>query len=146
MSASNVLPRRRWQSAGAVLLGLVAVFVLSLGTDQLLHVLNVYPPWGEPMWEPKLNLLALSYRLVYGVVGGYVTARFAPHSPMKHAMIVGIVGFVLSCLGAIAAINMEMGPMWYPILLALSSVPCAWLGGVLHQRWRPQALQESQAP
>jgi hypothetical protein len=40
----------------------------------LLHVLNVYPPWGEPMHDPGLNLLALSYRIVYTIVGGDLTA------------------------------------------------------------------------
>jgi hypothetical protein len=49
--------RRRWRSAGAVLLGFITVVVLSLGTDQLLHVLQVYPPWGQPMYDPGLNLL-----------------------------------------------------------------------------------------
>jgi hypothetical protein len=44
----------------AVFLGFVAVVVLSLATDQLFHVLHVYPPWGQPMWSPALNLLALA--------------------------------------------------------------------------------------
>ncbi|MGH7410211.1 MAG: hypothetical protein ACREJ6_03995 [Candidatus Methylomirabilis sp.] len=26
-------------------------------------------------------------RLVYGVVGSYITARFAPHSPMRHSLV-----------------------------------------------------------
>jgi hypothetical protein len=51
------------------------VFVLSLGTDQVLHVLNVYPPWDQPMYDPRLNALALAYRCVYGVVGSYIIAR-----------------------------------------------------------------------
>jgi hypothetical protein len=71
-------PRRKWRSAGAVFLGFLAVVVLSLGTDQVLHVLAVYPPWGEPMRDPRLNLLALTYRTLYGIVGSYITARFAP--------------------------------------------------------------------
>ena len=77
-------PRRLWRSAGAVFLGFLTVVVLSLGTDQLLHVLQVYPPWGQPMHDPGLNLLALSYRIIYTVLGSYITARFAPHSPMRH--------------------------------------------------------------
>ena len=84
-------PQRRnlWRSAGAVFLGFLAVVVLSLGTDQVLHMLQVYPPWGEPMREAGLNLLALSYRIVYGIAGGYITARFAPRNPLRHAMIGG---------------------------------------------------------
>ena len=124
-------PRRLMQSAVAVLVGLLAVIVLSLATDQLLHTLNVYPPWGQPMFDPGLNLLALSYRIVYGILGGYIAARLAPHAPMRHALVVGVVGLVLSTAGAVAALRLNLGPSWYPILLALTALPCAWLGG----RW-----------
>ena len=116
-----------------MLLGLLAVVVLSLGTDQVLHVLEVYPPWGQPMREPGLNLLALAYRIVYGVVGGYIAARFAPHAPMRHAVVLGVVGLVLSVAGAIATIPMDLGPAWYPIALALTALPGSWLGGALHR-------------
>lgn len=135
MAEASAQPRRLGRSIGALFLGFLAVVVLSLGTDQLMHVLNVYPPWGEPMNETGDNLLALAYRCVYGVIGGYVTARFAPHSPMRHALVGGAIGFVLSTFGVIAAINMNLGPMWYPILLALTALPCSWLGGVLHRKW-----------
>lgn len=125
----------RWRSVGAIFLGFFAVFVLSLGTDEVLHLLNVYPPWGQAMSD-GLFVLATAYRLVYGVVGGYVTARFAPRDPMKHALALGIFGLVPSIAGAVATWNVvpSMGPHWYPVLLVLSSVPCAWLGGFLHQK------------
>ncbi len=135
MTKTHTHPRRLWQSIGAVFLGFVAVVVLSLGVDQVLHMLEVYPPWGQPMNDADDNLLALAYRCVFGVVGGYITARFAPHSPMRHALVGGVIGFVLSTAGAIAAINMNLGPSWYPIALALTALPCAWLGGVLHRKW-----------
>ena len=130
---SNTNSRRLWRSVGAIFGGFVAVVVLSLGTDQVLHVLNVYPPWGQPMHEPGLNLLALTYRCVFGVLGSYIMALLAPHSPMRHALIGGAIGFVLSAAGAIASMPMNLGPAWYPILLALSALPTAWLGGVLHR-------------
>lgn len=132
MAEGGVSRRRPLRSAGAVLLGLVAIFVLSLGTDQLLHVLEIYPPWGQPMFDPALNLLALSYRVVYDTFGCYLAARFAPHSPMRHSFILGGIGFVLSVAGAAAMWN--AGPHWYPIALALSAWPCAWLGGALYER------------
>ena len=135
MTKMNKPPRSLWRSAGAVFLGFLAVVVLSLGTDQVMHVLNVYPPWGEPMNETSDNLLALTYRCVYGVLGSYITARFAPHSPMRHVWVGGGIGFVLSTVGAIATNGMNLGPSWYPILLALTALPCAWLGGMLHRQW-----------
>lgn len=48
-----------------LLVGFLTVVILSLGMDQVLHALHVYPPWGQPMHHPALNLLALSYRIVY---------------------------------------------------------------------------------
>jgi len=131
--APSAHPRRLWRSTGAVALGFLAVVVLSLGTDQVLHMLEIYPPWGQPMREPGLCLLALAYRTVYAVVGSYIAARFAPHAPMRHAMVLGVVGLVLSVAGAIATIPMDLGPAWYPIALVLTALPCAWLGGVLHR-------------
>ena len=128
-------PSRRWgRSAAAVLLGFVTVVVLSLGTDQPLHVLKVYPPWGEPMHDPGLNLLALAYRCVYGVVGSYIMARLAPHSPIDHVWIRAAIGFILSLAGAIATIPLNLGPAWYPIALAVSALPTAWIGGTLYLR------------
>jgi hypothetical protein len=132
-TATSAQPRNLWRSTGAVLAGFFAVVVLSLGTDQLLHVLNVYPPWGQPMRDPGLNLLALSYRIVYTVLGSYITARLAPRNPMRHALVLGVVGFVVGSAGAIATLPMKLGPNWYPIAIALTALPCAWLGGVLYR-------------
>jgi len=49
MTNEPLPPRRLGRSAVALLAGLVTVIALSLATDQLLHMLGVYPPWGEPM-------------------------------------------------------------------------------------------------
>ena len=134
MTTTSTHPRRLWRSTGAVLLGFVAVAVLSLGTDQVLHVLQVYPPWNQPMFDPGLNLLALAYRCVYTVVGGYIAARLAPHNPMRHAVALGVLGLVVGGVGAIVTISKyDLGPDWYPIALALTGLPCTWFGGVLHR-------------
>jgi peptidoglycan/LPS O-acetylase OafA/YrhL len=120
---------------GAVLAGMAVGVVLSLGTDQVLHVLKVYPPWGESMSDP-LFLLATAYRLVYGVIGSYVMARLAPDQPMKHALAGGVIGVVVSTLGAVATWNHQppLGPHWYPVALIVTAMPCAWLGGKLRIR------------
>lgn len=133
MNDSNTTPRNIPRSTGAVLAGFVAVFVLSLATDQLFHVLEVYPPWGQPMTDTGLLLLALTYRVAYGIAGGYIVARLAPRNAIRHALIMGGIGFVLSLAGGIAM--WDMGAHWYPIALALSSVPCSWAGAALYQQW-----------
>jgi len=96
-------------------------------------VLEVYPPWGQPMRDPVLLLLALAYRCVYAVVGSYIAARLAPRNPMRHALGLGVVGLMVCLAGAIATTPMDLGPAWYPIALVLTALPCAWLGGALHR-------------
>jgi len=130
MSPSSTLGR----SIAAVFLGFVAVVVLSLATDQLLHVLDIYPPWGQPMWSPALNLLALTYRTVYTVLAGYLTARLAPHAPMRHVAILAVIGTVAGVAGAVTALTVaDLGPKWYPIALAVTAFPSVWLGGRLYR-------------
>ena len=125
-------PRRILRSIGAVFAGFLMVVVLSLGTDMALRASSVFPPWSEPMSD-ELFLLATVYRTVYTVLGSYVTARLAPHAPMKHALAGGVVGLVLSTVGAVTTWDRgsEFGPHWYPLALVATAMPCAWAGGRL---------------
>src|SRR5688500_9205939 len=133
MTTPATTRRSRMRSTAAVLIGFFAVVILSLGTDQVMHSLGVYPPWGEVMQGTGLYLLALSYRIVYTIVGGYLTARFAPHSPVRHAVILGVIGLAVGTIGAIVTINAgNLGPSWYPIAVAATGLPCSWLGGVIY--------------
>lgn len=131
--SSSPRPRMLTRSIGAVLAGFLAVAVLSLGTDQVLHMLDVYPPWGQAMFEPSLNVLALSYRVAFTIAGGYLTAMLAPHWPMRHVWTLGFIGLFFGTMGVIATMPMKLGPAWYPIAIALTALPCTWLGGVLHR-------------
>jgi hypothetical protein len=132
---ANPAGGRTGRSIWAVTAGIVANVVLSLGTDQLFHVLDVYPPWGQRMTD-NLFILALSYRLVYGAGSGYLTAWLAPRNPMKHAMILGVIGTALGLAGAIANGNADLGPAWYTYGLAASAIPTVWLGASIVARKR----------
>ncbi len=125
------------RSVLAIFAGFVVVVVLSLGIDEALHLLGVYPPWGEQMWSPALNALALSYRIVITIVSGYVTARLAPRNPMKHVLVGGLIGAVLGVAGVLGAMKIPMGPLWYPIAIAVTGFPSVWLGGMLYARSNP---------
>ena len=128
MSNRRSIPR----SVLAVLAGFLAVAVISLVTDQLFHELGVYPPWGEPMPDAGDNALALAYRTLYSVLGGYIAARLAPNSPMRHALALGIFGFVFSALGAFAMVG--YGPLWYPLALVVIAIPATMLGGLVYEK------------
>jgi hypothetical protein len=123
--------RRVLRSIGAVAAGLVSIFAVTTATDMVMHATGVFPPVGAPPMSSTLFLLAFAYRFLYDVAGSYLTARLAPHRPMRHALVLGSIGFVLSITGAIAM--WDAGPAWYPLSLAASALPCSWLGGRLHR-------------
>ncbi|MDO8323263.1 MAG: hypothetical protein Q7U11_20120 [Phenylobacterium sp.] len=126
---------RFWlQSIVALLAGFAAVVVLSLLADAVFHLTGVFPATGQAMTEMGDNLLALSYRMVFGAFGSYVAARLAPARPLLHALILGAVGAALAVLGVATTWNMNLGPSWYPIALVVTAMPMAWVGGVLGRK------------
>lgn len=114
----------------AVTAGIVAGVLPTLITDAALHATHVFPPLGQSMSD-RLFVLATAYRIVFSIFGSYVIARLAPNRPMRHALIGGIIGLILSTIGAAATWNHvpSLGPHWYPIALIVTALPCAWLGG-----------------
>jgi len=133
------------RTIGAVLAGTFAGIALSLGTDVLLHAIHVFPPWGASLvgYDGAL-LLARIYRSIYGIAASYIAARLAPNRPMLHAMVLGILGFAVSTLGAVATWNKgpAFGSHWYPIALIVLALPAAWVGGKIRlaQLGRPAGV------
>ena len=118
------------RSVAAVFAGFVVVVVLSLGADAVLHATGVFPREGAAM-SNALFLLATVYRTVFGIGGSYTTAWLAPNKPLQHALVGGVIGLVLSILGAVTTWNENLGPHWYPLALVVTALPSAWLGGQL---------------
>jgi len=114
----------------AVLAGIVVGIVFSTATDVGLHAVGFAPSVNE-RWPNHLLVLATLYRSIYGILGSYVIARLAPNRPMGHSLVAGTLGLVLSSVGAAAAWSTTVGQHWYPIVLALTALPTAWMGAKL---------------
>ena len=123
------------KSIWAVVAGVLFIVVVTTLVDILLHAVSIYPPQGVPLTD-GLALLATAYRFVISVAGAWITAKLAPHGPMKHAMVLGVVGTCLGLVGVFATWNLGLGPRWYPISLAVLAIPQCWLGGWLFMRGR----------
>jgi peptidoglycan/LPS O-acetylase OafA/YrhL len=121
----------------------------TLATDELLHIIGIFPPWGQSMvgFDGAL-LLATVYRILFSIAGSYVTARLAPDRPMQHALVGGAIGFVVSVVGAVATWNggPAFGPHWYPVALVVTALPCAWAGGKLRLMQLRLPVQPSAGP
>ena len=121
------------RSIGAVVAGILVGIVLSLGTDVALRAAHIFPLTG--VMSDGLLALATAYRTVYGILSCYITARLAPRRPMKHALVVGALGMIVSLIGTIATWNKvpSLGPHWYPISLVVLAMPQAWIGGAIRE-------------
>jgi hypothetical protein len=127
---SSQRPRRTLRSVGAVFAGLLFIFVVTTAVDVVMHATGIYPPWGVRMADP-LFVLAFAYRFLLNVGGCYLAARLAPQRPMRHALVLGAIGLVLSIAGAVAM--GDQGPAWYSLGLIATALPCAWAGGRLRE-------------
>jgi hypothetical protein len=116
----------------ALLAGFLFTAILSTAVDHIFHVTGVFPPYGEPMHDSGLLLMAFTYRAIFAIAGAYITALIARESAMKAVWILGIIGSLLWLAGSIAM--WEFAVPWYNILGVLTGVPFSLLGGKLYQR------------
>lgn len=121
-----------FRSIGALLAGMLTGAILSVATDAILENTGIFPTLaeqqalGSPTW---LLLWATLYRTLYTILGCYLAARLAPNTPMRHAMILGVLGFVVNIAGGLAM--WDVGQHWYPFSLAVLSLASGWMGGKL---------------
>jgi hypothetical protein len=122
------------RSIGALLAGMLVGIILTVATDIALHVIGVFPPWGQSVVGfDRALLFAIAYRGAFGILASYIIARLAPNRPMQHALVGGLVGLGVSIIGAAVTWNKgpAFGPHWYPLALIVLAMPQAWVGGKL---------------
>lgn len=122
------------KSIGALLAGLIFIFVTHTGVDRILEASSIFPPPEQGLHTTWMLMLATGYRVALSIAGCYITARLAPSRPVAHALVLGFIGVVGSLAGLSLAISQNLSPLWYPIGLAILSLPCAWVGGKLAER------------
>lgn len=121
------------RSIVAVVVGFLLIGALAFGTDAAVRaaIPGAYDAQGR-MDSVPLLLFTLAYVGVYAVAGCYLAARLAPSRPMRHAMILGVLGLAFNIAGTIAAWN--TAPAWYHVVALLLVLPYAWMGGRLRER------------
>lgn len=122
--------KKTFKSIGAVFAGFLVIVILSVGTDAVLKAAGVLP-YDHLFVSTGLILGVIFYRAVFSLIGCYFTAKLAPKSPMKHALALGVLGVIVSAMGAVMAA--DLGPVWYGWTLAIIALPIAWLGGKLYE-------------
>ena len=124
------------RSIGAVIGGFFVLAVLSTAMDRVLEM-TILPGLAHADASTGVWIVITAYRAVFSIFGCYLAARWAPARPMAHALVLGVIGVILSSLGAY--VMWGVGTHWYPIALIVIALPCAYLGGWLHERSRGSA-------
>ncbi|WP_394762729.1 hypothetical protein [Phenylobacterium sp.] len=115
----------------AVVAGMVFIVAASTGTDLVLS--KTLAPEMASTHAPAADLaLALAYRTIFGVIGGWITAKLAPSRPVAHAVVLGVIGALAALAGLV--VMWGAGQPWYPIGLVVLALPECWLGGRLAAR------------
>lgn len=121
---------------GAVIVGFVATILLTSVADALMRVSRIFPSPAQAM-ATELWILAALCRVVICIACCALTARLASDRPMRAAVVLAVVCFVPLAFGVWVTWSQGLGsgPNWYPILLLVAALPCAWLGGTLGRMW-----------
>lgn len=121
------------RSVLSVFVGFISVALLSILADVGLEKLGVLPGTTHPeQYISWMLWLALGYRSLFTLVGGYVTATLAPTKPMAHVYALMVLGGIGGVAGAIG--GWHYGNHWYPVLLAITGPMFVWFGGKLFHK------------
>ena len=120
------------RSIAAIVLGFIFIGALAFGADAVLRAVmpSAFSPTGRVESVPVL-LLMQAYVIIFAVTGCYLAARLAPNRPLRHALILGLLGLAFNVAGTIAMWN--TAPAWYHVLALALVMPAAWLGGRLRE-------------
>jgi hypothetical protein len=121
------------RSTLAIVVGFVVIGALAVGTDAVLASMQpgVFDANGRVDSVTWLMVMQ-TYVFVYAAFGCWLAARLAPNRPMRHALILGLLGLAFNVVGSIA--KWDTAPVWYHVLALALVMPAAWLGGWLRER------------
>lgn len=126
------------RSIGAIVAGFLLIAILSFGTGAIVESMNPDAFTARGVTEDvTMLLLAILYVGVYAIAGCYLTGRLAPNRPLRHAMILGILGLIFNVMGTIAM--WDTAPVWYHVVSLLLVLPYAYIGGKLAESHRQRS-------
>jgi hypothetical protein len=115
----------------AIVAGFMFIGALAGVTGTTLRMAGIFPAAGEPVTDIALVLLETAYVAVFAVAGCWLAALIAPDRPMRHALILGALGFAFNVMGAVMTWGQR--PVWAVLLNLALVMPYAWIGGRLRE-------------
>ena len=134
-----------WRSIMAVVVGFLFIGLLAFGADAVLRSVmpGAFDAAGRVTSVPVL-ILTLAYVGIFAIAGCYLAARLAPSHPMRHALILGVMGLIFNIAGTIAL--WDTAPAWYHVTALALVMPYAWIGGRIRERQLERGHHSGSAP
>jgi hypothetical protein len=115
----------------AIVAGFMFIGALARVTGTTLQTAGVFPAVGEPVTDVARVLLETAYVAVFAITGCWLAALIAPSRPMRHALILGLLGLAFNVIVAVATWGQR--PTWAVLLNLALVMPYAWIGGRLRE-------------
>lgn len=117
----------------AIVVGFLFIGALATGTGMAVMkaMPGAFDATGRTDSVPML-LFTLAYVGLIATAGCWLAARLAPNRPMRHALILGVLGLVFNVIGSAA--KWDTAPAWYHIVGLGTTMLWAWLGGWIRER------------
>ena len=119
------------RSVLAIVAGFLFIGVCATGADLALKagLPESFGPGGRVDSVPLL-LFMQGYVALFAITGCWLAAHLAPNHPMRHALILGALGFVFNIVGI--SQMWDTAPAWFHVMSLALVMPYAWFGGWLH--------------
>jgi hypothetical protein len=113
----------------ALLAGFIAEPLLVIAVDLLYARINPHAFTPDGLVFGTAAAIVLVYVQIINAISGYITGRIAPRNPVGHALILGIIGFILCVIVSYKRWGLE--PHWYLLGAVVLAIPSTVLGGYL---------------
>lgn len=126
------------RSIFALLAGFIAEPLLVVAVDLLYARINPHAFTTDGLVFGAAAAVVLVYVQIINAISGYITGRLAPRNPVGHALILGIIGFILCVIVSHKRWGVE--PHWYLLGAVVLAIPSTVLGGYLARRRKASQL------
>ena len=116
----------------ALLAGFIAEPLLVIAADLLYSRINSHAFTSDGLVFGTAAGVVLIYVQIINAISGYITGRIAPRNPVGHALILGVIGFILCVIVSWKRWGLE--PHWFLLGSIVLAIPSTVLGGYLARR------------
>jgi len=116
----------------ALLAGFIAEPILVVAADLLYSRIDPNAFSSDGLVYGTAAVVVLIYVQIINAISGYITGRIAPRNPVGHALILGVIGFILCVI--VSWKRWAIEPHWFLLGSIVFAIPSTVLGGYLARR------------